>query len=1837
MFRNGLNCFPRLWIPRLCLIICSILVSLNIPHVNAQQPDKRPSQLRVHPGNASVPVNARVAFVATLESPSDNRALARSATWQVHSLTRKGRATISEDGRFVAERPGSYRVSAVAGNASGEVVVTVAGGRARKPNERLISSTNVSSSAVSGSAPPALPPPISSGPGWQDSNYRNAYAFENRRGDHVVSRQGRPATGMFRSLAVGNETTTTTTARTLMTGAGQNNYLLTVPVLSLPGRGIGVELNLFYNANVWTVISVGSGPARRPSLQLAYDHDKGWPAPGWSLGFGKAIRLGSIGLVIQDADGTLHPFAGEVFLKAGFTEFKCHTTDGTLIDGEFELWSSGALISGTARYPNGTMVVYGAAKDGALYPTEIIDANANYITIAYRNNAGPQIELIADALGRVVNFDYDDNGRLISVTAPDLNGGTRAVLRLHYHTMALNYSTEGMGPYFPVAASPRSGQEIVLVDGIFFPSTSTGYWFADSDSYVPLGILTKVSQRRSMSFWAADSHVQGMLTAGVMTRERVYDFQRSSTLLDIPTYRSVSETWDGMTVPAAVTWHSVNLKSPPLYMETKFPDGTTFTQYVGSTQSNSYDDGLVKEEVTSDPSGATKQVAIDRKIIGNYGGPLITGRTETDELGQTLSTQYRYAGPTDGVADIIQSDYPTSDFGLGVSSIDTHIDYETTPQYLSRHIFNLPSMVTVREIGGPIVSRTAYEHDHQPLAPTPNLTHNAPLWLGANIELRGNLTRIKRYADAVNATDAIVEDRRYDNAGNLVAVSGCCGQVQYGYTAATDYMYPSTTVAGSSSDVTKQLRTTMTYDMGTGLPLVSTDANGRPMTYAYYPGSLRLKQVTLPSGATSSVTYDDGAMTNTATLLDANGAVALGVMQYFDGFGNMTSSRVLLDGNSWSDIETIYDALGHISKQSKQHFVGTHTPLLWSVLTYGAFGRIASLQEPDGSKTSFYYNEKVRPSSASQDGGQTSRVVDPAGRERWYRTRAFGLLAEVVEPNANGTGLLSEPGSAKTTYTYNPLGLLTGVSQGPDLQIRNFDYDSLGRLRAQYLPERRRSLDDAGNYVTGRGLMGKWSDVFGYDAQNNLASHVDARGVKTIFDFGGDPLNRLRSVTYDLTDARDPAGPVAAVPPEHRAYMTSGDVTRPRQITLGDTGSVSFTEDFAYLDPNGRLTSVTNSFSDLKAYPFSLDFSYDSLGRVSGKTYPAEYGVSSAARRALRYHYNLGGLSEVDLDGVPLASAIARNTAAAQITSILIGPVGKPGSSTETYSYDPGTLLLSGQQVTIGTARAMDLGYSYFPDGALRRIVDNLNAGNNNAYRYDGRGRLHVVEGAPLEGQAWAQEYSYDSYGNRTTVATHGRIAVDGLASLNFDGGTNHITSPGFAYDAAGNLIQSQLPDGRSRYFRYDAAGHLQSVSGDASGANPLESYFYGPEGRRLTTQIQGGSVSYFIWDGTQVIAEYSPKWSSDTVYFGGRVLARIQPSGPGSVATVYPHPDRSMTRSVFTTDSGTAPSPQATLPYGNLIAGGGSAVAPATNPVFTTYDRSTLTGLDYAVHRYYDALQGRFSQADPIGMGAVSLKDPQTLNAYTYAGNDPVNSGDPSGLLGDETCVDNGDGTSTCTGGVLPADAGVIRDNTTDEQIGDPFFVTSVTLINPGPPSSDAGTAAPDLNSSPVVLPPGPLSPPQSNSSGRGRTGGSASTVQRPNLLGQRTRAQKCSEYKAAYARAYANGAKANEPILKATAKFYAGVALTGTAAGVLADAASDGQTVLTGLSSVDAQVASRLAQNTSLLKAWTGASIALGLAYFDPYSAFAEAFAPDATDFASFQTNFQLAINPPAVCQEQ
>ena len=56
-------------------------------------------------------------------------------------------------------------------------------------------------------------------------------------------------------------------------------------------------------------------------------------------------------------------------------------------------------------------------------------------------------------------------------------------------------------------------------------------------------------------------------------------------------------------------------------------------------------------------------------------------------------------------------------------------------------------------------------------------------------------------------------------------------------------------------------------------------------------------------------------------------------------------------------------------------------------------------------------------------------------------------------------------------------------------------------------------------------------------------------------------------------------------------------------------------------------------------------------------------------------------------------------------------------------------------------------------------------------------------------------------------------------------------------------------------------------------------------------------------------------------------------------------------------------------------------------------YDQET--GLYYMRARYYDPALGRFLSEDPIGIDGG-------LNLYAYAGNDPTNRSDPSGLFGD-------------------------------------------------------------------------------------------------------------------------------------------------------------------------------------------------------------------------------------------
>jgi RHS repeat-associated protein len=95
-------------------------------------------------------------------------------------------------------------------------------------------------------------------------------------------------------------------------------------------------------------------------------------------------------------------------------------------------------------------------------------------------------------------------------------------------------------------------------------------------------------------------------------------------------------------------------------------------------------------------------------------------------------------------------------------------------------------------------------------------------------------------------------------------------------------------------------------------------------------------------------------------------------------------------------------------------------------------------------------------------------------------------------------------------------------------------------------------------------------------------------------------------------------------------------------------------------------------------------------------------------------------------------------------------------------------------------------------------------------------------------------------------------------------------------------------------------------------------------------------------------------------------------------------------------------------LPFGDEIPGGvagrSSQFGPYVDNVnqkFTGQYRDSETSNDFFNARYFSAPLMRFLSADPAGLAAVDITDPQTWNQYAYVRGNPLNSVDPSGMCG--------------------------------------------------------------------------------------------------------------------------------------------------------------------------------------------------------------------------------------------
>lgn len=1483
---------------------------------------------------------------------------------------------------------------------------------------------------------------------------------------------------------------------------GNNNFQLVAPVLSLPGRGMDLNLNLVYNSLVWN----------QSGNNMYYDIDHDSPAPGWHLGFGKMVMMGTAGCMLIEPDGSRHPFKGSVFTyhydKLGalpavdIPVFKGETTDGSMIEYRCEPPSFQNPV-GAARYPNGTVVNYTNLGNAAqprnyLYPTFMRDRNGNSISILYTwPDNEPRISRVVDSVGRVIDFHYDTQKRLTSITGPDIkdangNPTTRTFVRLHYATLQL-----GQTGLFSVPIHVRNSTPFVL-DAIYYPATRTGYVFGP-EAYSSYGMLLKVTQQRDMNFTpGSTADEQGTITAGTVTRTQSYDYPAAAqNLISAPVFTEIKETWDGGgTTPTKTKFTVVdNATTSERTITVTNPDQTKTEQVaffssinLPDSDLNKFKNGLTKEERRLDADGHVIQKTVFTWEADINGVARLQRTETTDERDKTLVSAYDQYGDHNSVGRTREYDYSGAVFRTTVNSFTSYIDSDlelgidpSRNNILHPRLINLVTSTKVFQgidSDNVLAACTEFKYDeyaeplkaytrdgsstvdlviagqslqpngitgilefHVAFSPSPTST-NLNGGFGSNyFTKRGNVTSVTKYADTSDpAAPAapIVEKMKYDMTGNVISSSKiCCEELSSDFNnLATQYAFPISQTRGSA-DPNSLLRitTTTSYDLGIGLPVLVTDANGRSTQTSYFSGSSRPKEIISPTGARVTFDYDDVAMKMVQTTRpSANGPISEQTTKYLNGLGQVKKEEALGAGDVIDIVETQYDEFGRLSKQSRPY--RTNQTPQWRQTIYDPAGRISEQWEPTvelpdsehiNPKTKFFYNEATRPSGASNEPGQTTRTVDAWNRWRWVRVDAAGRLAEVIEPNpAGGPGL-------QTKYSYNVLNKLLKVEQGAD-QVRRFRYDSLGRLTHQKLAETEATLNLSGQWDTSGAPENRWSEVFVYDNRSNVISKTDARGVKSVYNYkdslgNDDPLNRLQSVSYDLSGvpASLTVAPAATVSYQYRSKTSASaqmDVTQVQQVVAAGVG----TDDYTY-DSEGRVENKRYTFAG-RPQAMTLTYAYDTLGRITGITYPEQFhdNVSEPTRKAVVQSYDVAGrISSLTVNSVTYASQAVYN-AASQVTSLKIGTGGN--QLTETYTYEPDSGFLSTQTVTRPGTTLMSLKYDYrynycegsglcmvLPEGynytnQVTRVWDIL-TGVKQHFHYDELGRLQKADRGKIVPQSpglfqWVtdseQVYGYDRFGNRTSVTAStasglSPVPQDGIQSLTFDAASNRITSAGFSYDPAGNQLQNNT--GQS--FVYDAAGRIVKIK-NQSGTATLATYTYGASNQRLITQT-GSETStdktYYVWEGNSVIAEYTeqtsatmPKWSRNYIYLGDRLLATETPNGTGEKVE-YHHPDRLGTRLV-TNNIDTTSFSKANLPFGTAL--DAESTGPSLNRRFTSYDRSATTGLDYAVNRHYDPRQGRFTQPDPLGLGAASLADPQSLNMYSYVGNDPANRIDPDG-----------------------------------------------------------------------------------------------------------------------------------------------------------------------------------------------------------------------------------------------
>ncbi|PSM40217.1 hypothetical protein C6Y14_26205 [Streptomyces dioscori] len=813
--------------------------------------------------------------------------------------------------------------------------------------------------------------------------------------------------------------------------------------------------------------------------------------------------------------------------------------------------------------------------------------------------------------------------------------------------------------------------------------------------------------------------------------------------------------------------------------------------------------------------------------------------------------------------------------------------------------------------------------------------------------------------------------------------------------------------------------TTTEYVRSWGAPSAQVDMNGKRTDLAY-DALGRMTSVWLPDRAkddsTPSIKYSY-LVRKTAPVAVRTQKIEKDGLSYgseyalYDGLMRPRQEQTEGPGGGRMVADTFYDGVGRIVKANADYYTtGEPTDTVFKAVNGDTDAQSRTEYDGAGRKTADIFQvageEKWRTTYSHE--ADRVHVDPPAGTPPTTTiTDAHGRTVEVRRYQGDKPEPTATTGFESMYYTYTPAGQADTVKDQAG-NVWSYGYDQIGRKAWAQDPD------------TGKTL-------FEYDTMDRLLSTTDSRNKKISTKY--DKLGRVLSTWEGEPDT----GTKLTV-------NTYDSLPNAKGRSVGsyryENGVVQATSVIAELDAMyqptvTRVTLAGSQAAELKGtYEFGTQYNKD--GTVQSVRMPAAGGLP-AETLTTSYDDLQRPTSLTSSLGTSYVNA-ARYAPTSQLQQLELSNGGTAKKTWLSYAYERGTNRLTNTRVDYegATSVAADTNYTYDPAGNIMSIADTPtgNTADVQCFTYDWQRRLSSAwtttnasndalgtgakdaacasapTGATIGGAApYWQTFDYDLAGNRTKQILKGFGGKpDSTRTYTYGDGADgphqlstmtqstpaHGTTPAvssqdsFDYTEAGQT-DVRVRDGNTQDLQWSAGGQLSKV---VEGSE-TSSFLYDASGSRLVRKEPGAETLYL--PGMELKLNTATRTLEGTRYYGfaGQTIAIRTPKGVQFLSG-----DHHGTMSLAVDAANGSITRRRMDPFGTPREPAGKPWVDDKGFLGKPVDEAT--GLTHIGAREYEPENGRFVSADPM----IDFSDPQQINGYAYANNNPVTFSDPTGLM---------------------------------------------------------------------------------------------------------------------------------------------------------------------------------------------------------------------------------------------